>query len=89
MAGLLPFRLGPFMVAVRTGASVVPVVIRGTRHVLRDGTWVPRPGTIEVEVLDAIATGFRGHETAWPALAPVFGASPYLSGLARRRPILS
>ena len=24
-------------------------------------------------------------QTAWPALAPVFGASPYLSGLARRR----
>lgn len=25
-------------------------------------------------------------EAAWPALAPVFGASPYLAGLARRRP---
>ena len=25
-------------------------------------------------------------ETAWPALAPVFAASPYLAGLARRRP---
>lgn len=25
-------------------------------------------------------------EEAWPALAPVFGASPYLGGLARRRP---
>lgn len=25
-------------------------------------------------------------DQAWPALAPVFGASPYLSGLARRRP---
>ena len=25
-------------------------------------------------------------EQAWPALAPVFGASPYLSGLARRDP---
>jgi len=24
-------------------------------------------------------------ETAWPAMAPVFGASPYLAGLARRR----
>ena len=23
---------------------------------------------------------------AWEALAPVFGASPYLAGLARRRP---
>lgn len=25
-------------------------------------------------------------ETAWPSLAPVFGASPYLAGLARRDP---
>ncbi len=25
-------------------------------------------------------------DAAWPALAPVFGSSPYLSGLARRRP---
>ena len=25
-------------------------------------------------------------ETAWPALAPVFAASPYLASLARRRP---
>ena len=25
-------------------------------------------------------------ERAWPALAPVFGASPYLAGLARRDP---
>ncbi len=24
-------------------------------------------------------------QTAWPALAPIFGSSPYLSGLARRR----
>lgn len=54
MAGLLPFRLGIFMVAVRTNAAVVPVAIRGTRHVLRDGTWVPRPGTIEIDVLDPI-----------------------------------
>ena len=38
MAGLLPFQLGAFLVAVRTGAPVVPVVVRGTRHVLRDGT---------------------------------------------------
>jgi 1-acyl-sn-glycerol-3-phosphate acyltransferase len=54
MAGLLPFQLGPFAVAVRSGAPVVPVVIRGTRHVLRDGTFVPRPGPITVEVLQPI-----------------------------------
>ena len=28
----------------------------------------------------------EGLEAAWPALAPVFGASPYLAGLARRDP---
>jgi len=48
-------------------------------------------------VLDAkAAERLRGHvamqvwtpglEAAWPALAPVFGASPYLAGLARRNP---
>lgn len=30
--------------------------------------------------------GGAALEAAWPALAPVFGASPYLAGLARRRP---
>ncbi|MDO8295112.1 MAG: bifunctional [glutamine synthetase] adenylyltransferase/[glutamine synthetase]-adenylyl-L-tyrosine phosphorylase [Caulobacter sp.] len=30
--------------------------------------------------------GGPAFEAAWPALAPVFGASPYLAGLARRRP---
>lgn len=54
MAGLLPFRLGIFMVAARTGAAVVPVAIRGTRYAMRDGTWVPRPGSIEVHILDPI-----------------------------------
>lgn len=30
--------------------------------------------------------GGAALEAAWPGLAPVFGASPYLAGLARRRP---
>src|SRR6266540_569845 len=34
------------------------------------------------EILGASAT----VEAAWPALEPIFGASPYLSGLARREP---
>ena len=39
----------------------------------------------------AVAAGAEGWATllngAWPALAPVFGASPYLAGLARRSPV--
>ena len=48
MPGLLPFQLGAFNAAVEAGLPVVPVTIRGSRTVLRDGTALPRPGTIDV-----------------------------------------
>lgn len=47
-----------------------------------DGKAAERTREILTEKLDGAPT----LEGAWPALAPVFGASPYLSGLARRRP---
>ena len=50
MPGLLPFRLGAFSVAVDEAASVVPVTIVGSRSALRDGQWIPRPGTILVRI---------------------------------------
>ncbi|HET8648391.1 MAG TPA: AMP-binding protein, partial [Vicinamibacteria bacterium] len=46
--GLLPFRLGAFQAAVEAGVPVVPVALRGTRRVLRDGMWRPRPGRVDV-----------------------------------------
>ncbi len=48
MPGLLDFRLGPFLVAAKTGSPVVPVTIRGTRAILRGGQWFPRHGDVEV-----------------------------------------
>jgi 1-acyl-sn-glycerol-3-phosphate acyltransferase len=47
---ILPFRLETFKAAVETGCPVVPVTIRGTRHILPAGTWVPRPGPMTVIV---------------------------------------
>ncbi len=44
--GLRPFRLGVFKTAVETGTPIVPMALTGTRRVLRDGTWLPRPGRI-------------------------------------------
>lgn len=48
--GLLPFRLGAFLTAAETGLPVVPVTIRGTRSILRAGSWFPHPGAIRVIV---------------------------------------
>mgnify|MGYP001589760637 CR=1 FL=1 len=49
-AGLLPFRMGAFVVAAQTRVPLVPVTIRGARSVLRDGTWFARRGAIVVTV---------------------------------------
>jgi len=53
--GLLPFHVGAFMTAVKAGVPVVPVVLRGNREMLPDGTWWPRPAALEVEFCAPIA----------------------------------
>jgi 1-acyl-sn-glycerol-3-phosphate acyltransferase len=53
--GLGKFHTGAFAIAARAGLPVVPLVIRGTRHILRSGQFLPRPGRIEVEILPPIA----------------------------------
>ena len=55
MPGLLPFQTGGFMAAVEAKAAVVPIVLRGTRSLMRDGTWFPRRVPIHVRIGPAIA----------------------------------
>jgi len=47
--GLLEFRLGAFLTAAEAGLPVVPIIVRGTRSMLRDEQWLPRPGKLSVE----------------------------------------
>lgn len=46
--GLRPFRMGAFATAARANLPVVPVAIRGTRNMLRAGSWFPRRGRLQV-----------------------------------------
>ena len=48
MPGLLPFKMGAFEIAARTGLPLVPIAVRGTRSILRSDSWFPRHGTITV-----------------------------------------
>ncbi|MNF55645.1 Long-chain-fatty-acid--AMP ligase FadD26 [compost metagenome] len=48
--GLRTFHMGAFVLAARAGVPLLPVAIRGTRKVLRDGQWFPRHGAIDVNV---------------------------------------
>jgi 1-acyl-sn-glycerol-3-phosphate acyltransferase len=53
--GLLPFRLGAFIIAARQKLSVLPVTLRGTRSILRSDQWFPRRGKVSVQVGSLLA----------------------------------
>jgi fatty-acyl-CoA synthase len=46
--GVRPFQLGAFKAAVATGAPILPVSLAGTRHFLREGTYLPRPSSVTI-----------------------------------------
>jgi 1-acyl-sn-glycerol-3-phosphate acyltransferase len=52
--GLRVFRLGAFETAASTQCQIVPVGIRGTRDILRPGSFLPRPGAVRIAIGTAI-----------------------------------
>ena len=60
-AGLLPFRLGAFRAAVETARPLVPVAIRGTRHIFPAHTLLLRPGRVTV----TIEPPLRPRDSGW------------------------
>jgi len=58
--GLQPFYLGAFKTAADAAVPLVPVAIRGTRSILRDGSWFPHRGAVTVTIGGVI----RPSETA-------------------------
>ncbi|MBA3013841.1 MAG: AMP-binding protein [Desulfobulbaceae bacterium] len=46
--GLLPFRLGAFETAIHAGLPIIPIIIRGSRSILRADSWFPRHGVVRI-----------------------------------------
>lgn len=72
--GLQRFRPGAFAAAIKGGLPVVPVAIRGSRHVLPARRILPRRAPLEIEVLPPI-----------PPDSAEFGNSKRLAQAARER----
>ena len=64
VTGVARFHSGAFAAAARAGVPIAPVVIRGTRRVLRGGSTVPRWGPVEVEALEPLGARSGGGDTA-------------------------
>ena len=54
---MLPFKKGPFFLAMNTGAPCIPVSIHGTEQILRKGSLRMRPGDAFVTFHDPIDPG--------------------------------
>ena len=63
-SGLLPFKLGAFVVAAETGTPVVPVALNGTRTLLRDAAMLPERADIRVSIGRAIRPAGPGWDQA-------------------------
>lgn len=57
-----PYKKGAAVLAIRSGARIVPMVFHGARDVLPFGEWRVRPGRVRVELLPAIETEGLSYE---------------------------
>ena len=51
---LMPFKQGAAHLALRTGATILPVVIRGGGRVWSSRMLLPRPGKVRIEYLEPV-----------------------------------
>lgn len=54
--GLREFYMGAFSTAAQANLPVVPIAIRGTRSMLRSGSWFPHRGQITVTIGEAVSS---------------------------------
>ena len=47
---LLPYKKGPAVLAIATGASIIPVMVTGAREIWPHGSWRVAPGTIKYTI---------------------------------------
>ncbi|MGQ0620742.1 MAG: lysophospholipid acyltransferase family protein [Panacagrimonas sp.] len=59
---LQPYKKGPVVMAIRSQATIIPMVTRGGREVMPKGEWRPRAGHIELHMLKAIPTRGLSYE---------------------------
>jgi 1-acyl-sn-glycerol-3-phosphate acyltransferase len=61
--GLRPFKIGAFLVAAQAGVPLLPLAIRGTRSILRDGQKVIRQGLASI----CIGVPLLAEAASWEA----------------------
>jgi len=61
-SGIRPFQLGAFKAAVDTRRAICPVAVRGARELLRDETYLPKPGRVTLTMGPLIEPRARAED---------------------------
>jgi fatty-acyl-CoA synthase len=85
-SGVRPFHLGAFKAAIAAQREIVPIALDGTRRVLRDGTWLPRPGRITITICPPIAPPSSAED--WQNIVRVRDSAREIIARFAREPLL-
>lgn len=61
-SGIRPFQLGAFKAAVDTRRAICPIAVRGARELLRDETYLPKPGRVTLTLGPLIEPHPEAHD---------------------------
>ena len=91
--GVRPFQLGAFKAAVVSGAPIIPISLAGTRKVLRDGTYLPRPSSVRITLHPPIfpkkqPEGTAAGDSEWQELIRLRDATREAIGKDCGEPVL-
>jgi 1-acyl-sn-glycerol-3-phosphate acyltransferase len=85
-SGVRPFHLGAFKAAIAAQRKIVPIALEGTRRVLRDATWLPRPGRITITICPPITPPSSAED--WQQIVRVRDSAREIIARFAREPLL-
>ena len=59
---LRPFKKGPFVLAIAAGVPILPIILHGSIEVMRKGSLLAHPGTIDIHLLEPVITSSVDYE---------------------------
>jgi 1-acyl-sn-glycerol-3-phosphate acyltransferase len=86
--GVRPFQLGAFKAAAIAHCLILPVALQGTRHFLRDGSYLPRPSRITVTICPPLEPLAGSRAAEWQEIVRLRDATRAAIGRYSGEPLL-
>jgi 1-acyl-sn-glycerol-3-phosphate acyltransferase len=86
--GVRPFHLGAFKAAVRTHCPIVPMALRGTRQLLRDGSYLPHWSSVTLTIGPSLLPANVAEPLQWKEIVRLRDAAREMIGRYAAEPLL-